>query len=174
MIRAVPVGRELVDIFRWLKLDSGVVNSQEPLLPAPKGRPSIARGDNSWNPLRGKRPLFVAPQGRPSSVLKRTTVAHPGPGIDQRKTPSISTTPESILSHKRLFSEKDVIRLARRLKAEPDWSAAGRDALVGDEQPTEGLTLRPPHEVKQVGESGHEVRDGDGEVFAWTSDRSRA
>ncbi len=52
---ACPGGRPLIGRFmqfysHWLKVDSGVVNSQEPLLPAPKGRPSIARGDNPWNP----------------------------------------------------------------------------------------------------------------------------
>jgi hypothetical protein len=28
--------------------------------------------------------------------------------------------------------------------------------------------------VYQVGETGHEIRDSDGQVFAWASDRGRA
>jgi hypothetical protein len=39
---------------------------------------------------------------------------------------------------------------------------------------SERLTLRPPFEVKQVAETGHEVRNGDGVVFGWTGDRSKA
>jgi hypothetical protein len=82
--------------------------------------------------------------------------------------------PEQRLANKRLFTEQDVLRLARCLKAEPDWSAAGRDAGVGEPEPTEGLALTPPFQVATSGVSGHEVRDGDGEVFAWASDRARA
>src|SRR4051794_21720274 len=82
--------------------------------------------------------------------------------------------PEQRLANKRLFTEQDVQRLARRLKAEPDWSAVGRDAFDGDPEPTETLALRPPFEAVRAGESAHEVRDGDGEVFAWTADRAKA
>lgn len=82
--------------------------------------------------------------------------------------------PERRLANKRLFSESDVSRLARRLKAEPDWSVVGRDADVGEPEPTVGLALTPPFEVVRAGESGHEVRDGDGEVFAWAADRAKA
>lgn len=82
--------------------------------------------------------------------------------------------PERRIANKRLFSEGDVARLARRLKAEPDWSAVGRDADVGEADPPDGLALRPPFEVVRAGESGHEVRDGDAEVFAWAADRAKA
>lgn len=82
--------------------------------------------------------------------------------------------PERRLANKRLFSESDVSRLARRLKVEPDWSAAGRDGDVGEPEPPVGLALTPPFEVVRAGESGHEVRDGHGEVFAWASDRAKA
>lgn len=82
--------------------------------------------------------------------------------------------PERRLANKRLFSEADVSRLARRLKAEPDWSAAGRDADVGEPEPTVGLALTPPFEVVGSGESGYEVRDGDGAVFCRAADRARA
>jgi hypothetical protein len=82
--------------------------------------------------------------------------------------------PSQRIANKRLFSGKDILRLARRLHAELDWSAVGRDAEVGEPEPPEGLALRPPFEVTQTGELGHQVRDGDGAVFAWASDRARA
>jgi hypothetical protein len=82
--------------------------------------------------------------------------------------------PERRIANKRLFSERDILRLSRRLNVEPDWSAAGRDMGVGEPDPTEGLSLKTPFEVFQAGESGHEVRGGDGEVFCWASDRARA
>jgi hypothetical protein len=82
--------------------------------------------------------------------------------------------PEQRIANKRLFSEKDVRRLARLFGVTPDWSAAGRDAGVGEPEAVEGLSLRPPFNVIRTGESGHEVRDGDGAVFAWASDRARA
>ena len=44
----------------------------------------------------------------------------------------------------------------------------------GEDNASQGLVLRPPYEVVQVSETGHEVRDGDGEVFAWAPDRGRA
>lgn len=82
--------------------------------------------------------------------------------------------PEQRIANKRLFSERDVARLARRLKVEPDWSVAGREPGVGESERPEGLALRPPFDVAQSGQSGHQIRDGGGEIFAWTSDRARA
>jgi hypothetical protein len=82
--------------------------------------------------------------------------------------------PERRIANKRLFTELDVARLARWLKVEPDWSAIGRDSEIDEPEPPKGLALRPPFEVVRTGGSGHEVRDGDGEVFAWTSNRARA
>lgn len=82
--------------------------------------------------------------------------------------------PERRLANKRLFSERDILRLARLLKVEPDWSSVGRDAGVCEPETPEGLALRPPFQVIQTGEAGHEVRDGDGAVYCWTSDRARA
>jgi hypothetical protein len=82
--------------------------------------------------------------------------------------------PEERVANKRLFTERDILRLARRLKVEPDWSVVERGAEVGAPVPPEGLAMRPPFVVVSSGESAHEVRDGDGAVFAWTSDRARA
>lgn len=82
--------------------------------------------------------------------------------------------PERRIANKRLFSETDILRLARLFRVEPDWSSVGHVAGVGEPDPTEGLALRPPFEVHRAGESGHEVRDGDGAVFAWAADRARA
>ena len=82
--------------------------------------------------------------------------------------------PEMRIANKRLFSEEDVVRLSRRLKATPDWAAVERDAGVEKSAPAERLVLSPPFEVLQTGASGHEIRDGGGEVFAWAADRARA
>ena len=83
--------------------------------------------------------------------------------------------PERRIANKRLFSEGDIRRLARLFGVTPDWSAVvGRDADVGEPERPVGLALRPPFEVARSGESGHEVRDCDGEVFCWASDRARA
>jgi|GEM_PF-1444349 len=82
--------------------------------------------------------------------------------------------PERRLANKRLFSESDVSRLARRLKVEPDWSAVVRDGDVGEPEPPVGLVLTPPFKVVETRESGHEVRDGDGAVFCRAADRARA
>jgi hypothetical protein len=82
--------------------------------------------------------------------------------------------PERRIANKRLFLERDIRLLARRLKTEPDWSAVGRDAGGGEPERPEGLALMPPFEVVRARQSGHEVRDGQGEVFAWASDRAKA
>lgn len=82
--------------------------------------------------------------------------------------------PERRIANKRLFSERDILRLGRQLKVTPDWSQVERDAGVGEPGPTEGLALRPPFGVTRAGETGHEVRDGDGAVFAWAGDRAKA
>ncbi|WP_165248085.1 MerR family transcriptional regulator [Paludisphaera soli] len=82
--------------------------------------------------------------------------------------------PEKRIANKRLFSERDILRLARKLRVEPDWSVVERASEPAAPDPAEGLALRPPFEVVRVGESGCEVRDGDGAVFAWASDRAKA
>jgi len=82
--------------------------------------------------------------------------------------------PERRLANKRLFIERDVVRLARKLRVEPDWSVVERPSEAAAPESPEGLALKPPFEVVSTGESGCEVRDGDGAVFAWASDRARA
>lgn len=82
--------------------------------------------------------------------------------------------PERRIANKRLFTERDVARIARKLQIEPDWSVVERETETAAPDPPEGLALKPPFEVVRVGESGCEVRDGDGAVFAWASDRARA
>ena len=44
----------------------------------------------------------------------------------------------------------------------------------GKDSSSQGLVLKPPFEVLQVGETGHEVRDSEGEVFGWAADRGHA
>ena len=82
--------------------------------------------------------------------------------------------PERRIANKRLFSNENIERLARRLKVRADWSIIERDAGVGEPNPFESLTLKPPFGVFQSGSTGHEVQDGAGEVVCWTSDRAKA
>ena len=56
----------------------------------------------------------------------------------------------------------------------PDWGAIETAPADADTKAPERLTLRPPFEVIQVSETGHEIRDGDGGVFAWAADRGHA
>jgi hypothetical protein len=78
------------------------------------------------------------------------------------------------IGNKRLFAVEDVERLARHFQVAPNWSAVEATVPDADTKAPERLTLRPPFEVIQISETGHEVRDGDGEVFAWTGDRAKA
>lgn len=64
-------------------------------------------------------------------------------------------------------------RLARRLKADPDWSVVG-EAAGGRAESMEGLILTPPFEIIRDGDAWHEVRDGDGAVFCRAGDRVKA
>ena len=78
------------------------------------------------------------------------------------------------IGNKRLFAVEDVERLAQHFRVSPDWGAIETGRPASDDKAPERLTLRPPFEVVRVSETGHEVRDGDGEVFAWTGDRAKA
>lgn len=82
--------------------------------------------------------------------------------------------PEQRIANKRLFTSDDVQSLARHFKVAPNWAAIEPVDADAEGCISEGLRLRPPFEVIQIGENGHEVRDGDGQVFAWSSDRGRA
>ena len=85
--------------------------------------------------------------------------------------------PAMRISNKRVFGEEDVRRLARYLgvpmpQIDSD-SLGGADHQDLTHRP-EGLTISGPFTVEQAGASGHEVRDGNGEVFCWAADRPRA
>jgi hypothetical protein len=82
--------------------------------------------------------------------------------------------PQVRIANKRLFTRADIERLARYFRVTPNWAALDPVAVDVDTKPPVHLTLRPPFEVTSIGESGHEVRDGDGEVFGWAVDRGRA
>ena len=82
--------------------------------------------------------------------------------------------PQVRIANKRLFVLEDVERLARHFRVSPDWGAIETAPADADTKAPERLTLRPPFEVIQVSETGHEIRDGEGEVFAWAPDRGRA
>jgi hypothetical protein len=82
--------------------------------------------------------------------------------------------PESRIAGKRLFRTEDVSRLARHFRVSPNWNALKPAAVDVDADPPAHLSLKPPYDVHQVSESGCEVRDCDGEIFAWASDRGHA
>ena len=81
--------------------------------------------------------------------------------------------PQQRISNKRLFTAEDVIRLAVISGSLPIGLPSNLNCPDSDFKAPERLTLRPPFEVIQVGETGHEVRDGDGVLFAWAPDRGR-
>jgi hypothetical protein len=82
--------------------------------------------------------------------------------------------PQMRLAGKRLFTVEDVNRLAKHFRVAPDWSALQSASAEASPQPPERLTLRSPFEVVQISETGHEVRDSSGEIFAWAGDRGHA
>jgi hypothetical protein len=82
--------------------------------------------------------------------------------------------PEVRVAGKRLFRTEDVERLGRYFRVSPNWDALMPAAVDVDADPPVRLSLRPPYEVCQVGESGCEIRDADGEIFAWSPDRAKA
>ena len=82
--------------------------------------------------------------------------------------------PQVRIANKRLFVLEDVERLARHFRVSPNWSVVEVTPSNTEAEAPEGLTLRPPFEVVQVSETGHEIRDGEGVVFAWAPDRKHA
>jgi len=82
--------------------------------------------------------------------------------------------PQQRISNKRLFTEADITRLARHFKVTPKWAVMESTPDGGEDNASQGLVLKTPFEVIQVSETGHEIRDGEGEVFAWAPDRGRA
>ena len=71
--------------------------------------------------------------------------------------------PQQRISNKRLFTEADITRLARHFKVTPKWAVMESTPDGGEDNASQGLVLKPPFEVVSVGETGHEVRDGDGD-----------
>jgi hypothetical protein len=82
--------------------------------------------------------------------------------------------PERRIGNKRIFTEEDVVRLARHFRVSPNWIAIERTDGDSEPGPSESLALKPPFQVESTGETGHEVRDADGVLFCWTGDRARA
>lgn len=83
--------------------------------------------------------------------------------------------PHLRVANKRVFSAEDVERLARHFGVNPRWPSPNSTGI--DEHHRDnpvGMLLTPPFEVGAAGESCHEVRDGDGIVFCWASDRAKA
>jgi MerR HTH family regulatory protein len=82
--------------------------------------------------------------------------------------------PEQRIGNRRLFSAKDVERLGRHFKVSPKWSALDETVDGCERTPAQTLVLKPPFLVRQASETGHEVMDDAGEVFAWSGDRAKA
>ena len=68
--------------------------------------------------------------------------------------------PQQRIANKRLFSAEDVTRLARHFKVTPKWAVMESTSDGGEDNASQGLVLKPPYEVVQVNETGHEIRDG--------------
>jgi hypothetical protein len=82
--------------------------------------------------------------------------------------------PQARIANKRLLVPEDVERLARHFRVAPNWSALEPAPTDADTKPPQRLTLRPPFQVIQSGETCHEIKDCNGEVFGWATDRGRA
>ena len=82
--------------------------------------------------------------------------------------------PEQRVASRRLFSRDDIVRLARHFKVAPKWSVLEVVGNGAKDEASHGLVLRLPFEVVSTGETGHEIKDADGVVFGWTSDRAKA
>src|SRR4051812_44989808 len=79
------------------------------------------------------------------------------------------------VANKRVFSEEDVRRLASHFRVSPRWPAPNADTNPDDQvDGHDGLVLRPPFSVESTDETCNEVRDGDGVVYCWASDRAKA
>jgi hypothetical protein len=78
------------------------------------------------------------------------------------------------IGNKRLFSIEDVERLAHQFRVTPNWGAVEPATADVKAKAPDRLTLRPPFQVRSTGETCHEIRDGDGEIFGWTGDRAKA
>lgn len=84
------------------------------------------------------------------------------------------TEPEERIPNRRLFSTDDVVRLARHFRVSPKWSVLEVIANGAEDEASHRVILKPPFEAVDTGTACCEVRDGDGQVFAWASDRGRA
>jgi hypothetical protein len=85
--------------------------------------------------------------------------------------------PEPLLrvANKRVFSTEDVERLALHFGVTPRWDGLeSTQAGVEIDSMEERLVLKRPFEVVLAGDGVHEVRDGDGGVYAQCSDRGKA
>jgi hypothetical protein len=82
--------------------------------------------------------------------------------------------PATRIANKRLFTSEDVDRLAQHFRVTPNWTALEQLPTGVQAEAPKRLALRPPFDVRQVVETGHEIRDAEGEVFGWTGDRGHA
>src|SRR4051812_35475006 len=79
------------------------------------------------------------------------------------------------VANKRVFTEEDVRRLATHFRVAPRWPTPKAGTNADDQVDRhDGLVLKPPFSVESVGETCNEVRDGDGLVYCWATDRAKA
>lgn len=79
------------------------------------------------------------------------------------------------VGNKRVFTEEDVERMALHFRVTPRWPSCDSTSMAEPRQRRPmGLVLKPPYSVENAGDSGHEVRDGEGNVFALAADRAKA
>jgi hypothetical protein len=83
--------------------------------------------------------------------------------------------PTRRVANERVFSVEDVERLARHFHVIPPWSVVEHtDGGNETEASSPRLTLKRCVEVVSAGDGVHEVRDGQGEVFARCRHRGKA
>ena len=74
-----------------------------------------------------------------------------------------------------MFTTEDVERIARYFRVVPRWKKYQEEHADkrNDVVEVRGLVLKEPFTVES-GTASPEVRDGNGAVFCWASDRSKA
>lgn len=80
------------------------------------------------------------------------------------------------VGHKRVFTAEDLERIARHFHVVPRWKKHQEEHADkrNDVVEVRGLVLKEPFTVESSGTASPEVRDGNGAVFCWASDRGKA
>ena len=74
-----------------------------------------------------------------------------------------------------MFTTEDLERITRHFHVVPRWKKHQEEhAGCNDIIEVRGLVLKEPFTVESSGTASPEVRDGNGAVFCWASDRGKA